>query len=53
MDILLPLIDSGELIMEATHGKFDSVVASNDGTALGALSVLWDYNMDGKVPISG
>jgi D-xylose transport system substrate-binding protein len=40
-------------IMEATRGKFDGVVASNDGTALGALSVLREYNMAGKVPISG
>lgn len=42
-----------ENILTATGKKFDAVVASNDGTALGALSALKAVGMAGKVPISG
>jgi len=42
-----------ENILTATKGKFDAVVASNDGTALGALEAMKVKGMAGKVPISG
>ena len=42
-----------ENILTATHKKFDAVVASNDGTALGALEAMKTAGMAGKVPISG
>jgi D-xylose transport system substrate-binding protein len=42
-----------ENILIATGKKFDAVVASNDGTALGALEAMKTANMVGKVPISG
>jgi D-xylose transport system substrate-binding protein len=42
-----------ENILTATGKKFDAVVASNDGTALGALEAMKTANMVGKVPISG
>jgi D-xylose transport system substrate-binding protein len=42
-----------ENIITATGKKFDAVVASNDGTALGALSAMSAVGMAGKVPISG
>jgi D-xylose transport system substrate-binding protein len=42
-----------ENILTATHKKFDAVVASNDGTALGALEAMKVAGMAGKVPISG
>lgn len=31
----------------------DAVVAANDGTAFGSITALKDYNLDGKVPVSG
>lgn len=34
-------------------GSVDAVVASNDGTALGAIQALTEYKLDGKVPVSG
>jgi D-xylose transport system substrate-binding protein len=40
-------------ILTATGGKFDAVVASNDGTALGALEAMKPSGLAGKVPISG
>ena len=40
-------------ILTATGGKFDAVVASNDGTALGALEAMKTKGLAGKVPISG
>lgn len=40
-------------ILTATGGKFDAVVASNDGTALGALEAMKPAGLAGKVPISG
>jgi D-xylose transport system substrate-binding protein len=42
-----------ENILTATKGKFDAVVASNDGTALGALEAMKVKGMAGKTPISG
>jgi D-xylose transport system substrate-binding protein len=42
-----------ENILTATGGKFDAVVASNDGTALGALEAMKTAGLAGKVPISG
>jgi D-xylose transport system substrate-binding protein len=42
-----------ENILTATGKKFDAVVASNDGTALGALEAMKEVGMAGKVPISG
>jgi len=42
-----------ENILTATNHKFDAVVASNDGTALGALEAMKADGMAGKVPISG
>jgi D-xylose transport system substrate-binding protein len=42
-----------ENILTATGKKFDAVVASNDGTALGALAAMKAVGMAGKVPISG
>lgn len=42
-----------ENILTATGKKFDAVVASNDGTALGALEAMKTAGMVGKVPISG
>jgi D-xylose transport system substrate-binding protein len=42
-----------ENIMTATGKKFDAVVASNDGTALGALEAMKTAGLAGKIPISG
>ncbi|HET6438032.1 MAG TPA: substrate-binding domain-containing protein [Anaeromyxobacter sp.] len=42
-----------ENILTSTGKKFDAVVASNDGTALGALEAMKVAGMAGKVPISG
>jgi D-xylose transport system substrate-binding protein len=40
-------------ILLETNGMVDAVVASNDGTALGALDALRAAGLAGKVPISG
>ncbi len=42
-----------ENILTAQQNKVDAVVASNDGTALGALQAMKAQGMAGKVPISG
>jgi D-xylose transport system substrate-binding protein len=42
-----------ENILTATGNDFDAVVASNDGTALGALQAMKAQGLAGKVPISG
>jgi len=42
-----------ENILTAASNKVDAVVASNDGTALGALQALKAQGLAGKVPISG
>jgi D-xylose transport system substrate-binding protein len=42
-----------ENILTAQNNKIDAVVASNDGTALGALQALKAQGLAGKVPISG
>jgi len=42
-----------ENILTSTGKKFDAVVASNDGTALGALEAMKVAGLAGKVPISG
>jgi D-xylose transport system substrate-binding protein len=42
-----------ENILTAQNNKVDAVVASNDGTALGALQAMKAQGLAGKVPISG
>ena len=42
-----------ENILTAQKNEVDAVVASNDGTALGALQALKAQGLAGKVPISG
>lgn len=42
-----------ENILTATGKKFDAVVASNDGTALGALEAMKTVGLAGSTPISG
>ena len=42
-----------ENILTAQKNKIDAVVASNDGTALGAIQALKAQKLAGKVPISG
>jgi D-xylose transport system substrate-binding protein len=42
-----------ENILTAQGNKIDAVVASNDGTALGALQAMKAQGLAGKVPISG
>jgi D-xylose transport system substrate-binding protein len=42
-----------ENILTAQGNKIDAVVASNDGTALGALQAMKAQSLAGKVPISG
>lgn len=42
-----------ENILTAQANKIDAVVASNDGTALGALQAMKAQGLAGKVPISG
>ena len=42
-----------ENILTAINNKVDAVVASNDGTALGALQAMQAQGLAGKVPISG
>lgn len=37
----------------STGGKLDAIVAANDGTAFGAIRALKEFNLDGKVPVSG
>ncbi|WP_136810458.1 substrate-binding domain-containing protein [Desulfosediminicola flagellatus] len=42
-----------ENILTAQQNKVDAIVASNDGTALGALQAMKAQGLAGKVPISG
>ncbi len=42
-----------ENILTAANNKIDAVVASNDGTALGALQAMKAQGLSGVVPISG
>lgn len=42
-----------EILIDRTRVKIDAVVASNDGTALGAIEALRKRGMAGKVIISG
>lgn len=42
-----------ENILTAQQNKIDAVVASNDGTALGAIQAMKAQGLAGKVPISG
>jgi D-xylose transport system substrate-binding protein len=42
-----------ENLLTATQNGVDAVVASNDGTALGALQAMRAQQLAGKVPISG
>jgi len=42
-----------ENILTAQQNKIDAVVASNDGTGLGALQAMKAQGLAGKVPISG
>jgi len=36
-----------------TGNKVDAVIASNDGTAMGAIQALTEHKLTGKVPVSG
>jgi D-xylose transport system substrate-binding protein len=42
-----------EQILTANNNKVDAVVASNDGTAGGAIAALTAQGLQGKVPVSG
>ena len=42
-----------ENALTANNNKIDAIVASNDGTAGGAIQALAAQNLAGKVPISG
>jgi len=42
-----------ENILTAANNDIDAVIASNDGTALGALQAMKAQGLAGKVPISG
>jgi len=42
-----------ENILTASQNKVDAVVASNDGTGLGAMEALSAQGLAGKVPVSG
>jgi D-xylose transport system substrate-binding protein len=42
-----------ENILTANQNKIDAVIASNDGTGLGALEALSAVGLAGKVPVSG
>ena len=42
-----------EQILTANQNKVDAVVASNDGTAGGAVAALASVGLAGKVPVSG
>jgi D-xylose transport system substrate-binding protein len=42
-----------ENILSSVNNEIDAVVASNDGTALGALSAMKAQGLSGNVPISG
>ncbi len=35
------------------NGTVDAVVCANDGTAMGAIQALGEFNLSGKVPVSG
>ncbi|MFA5025371.1 MAG: substrate-binding domain-containing protein [Candidatus Shapirobacteria bacterium] len=37
----------------AGGGKLDAIIAANDGTAYGAINALKEFQLDGKVPVSG
>lgn len=37
----------------ASGRKLDAIIAANDGTAFGAIRALKEYNLDGKIPVSG
>lgn len=39
--------------LSKNNAKVDAVVAANDGTAFGVITALKEYNLDGKVPVSG
>ncbi len=39
--------------LDKTHGAVDAVIAANDGTAFGSITALKEYNLAGKVPVSG
>jgi D-xylose transport system substrate-binding protein len=41
------------IILDEIKNKADAIVASNDGTALGALQAMKERNCAGKIPISG
>ncbi len=40
-------------VIDSSHGDIAAVVASNDGTAGGAIQALREHNLAGKVPVSG
>ena len=39
--------------LDRTDGAIDAVIAANDGTAFGSIRALEEYDLDGKVPVSG
>jgi D-xylose transport system substrate-binding protein len=39
--------------LQKSSGAVDAVVCANDGTAFGAITALGEYNLAGKVPVSG
>jgi D-xylose transport system substrate-binding protein len=39
--------------LDKSKGDVDAVVAANDGTAFGSVTALKEYNLVGKVPVSG
>ncbi len=42
-----------EDFLSVKKNKLDAIIASNDGTALGAIQILKEYDLAGKIPISG
>jgi D-xylose transport system substrate-binding protein len=39
--------------LQKSNGAVDAVVCANDGTAFGAITALGEYNLSGKIPVSG
>jgi len=42
-----------KMYLNSSKGALDAVVAANDGTAFGCIQALHEYNLDGKIPVSG
>lgn len=39
--------------LDRTNGAIDAVICANDGTAFGAIKALGEYQLAGKIPVSG